>query len=105
MLEVRVQPGAKRAGLKGWLEDGALRLAVTAPAEGGRANDAVITLLAESLYLRPRDLSVRRGASSRSKWIEIGGLDAAEARRRIDRALEGARAPGDEDASRRGRRP
>ena len=89
MLEVRVQPGAKRAGLKSWPQGGVLRVAVTAPAEAGRANDAVIELLAEALALRPRALQLRRGASSRSKVFEIEGLSAAEVRARIERALTG----------------
>jgi uncharacterized protein YggU (UPF0235/DUF167 family) len=87
-LAVRVQPGARRAGLKGWAEDGSLRLAVAARPEGGRANRAVEELLAEVLDVPRRAVSVTRGAASRSKWIEIRGLDADEVKRRIGRRLE-----------------
>ncbi|MBI1798921.1 MAG: DUF167 domain-containing protein [Candidatus Eisenbacteria bacterium] len=94
-LAVRVQPGARRAEIRGWMEDGALRLTVTAPPEDGRANRAVIELLASALELKPRALSLARGGASRSKWIEIDGLEPAEVRRRIDGVLDRARRKSD----------
>jgi uncharacterized protein len=83
-LAVRVQPGARRTGLKGWGEDGALRLAVAVPPEGGKANRAVEELLAEVLDVPRSAVSVARGAGSRSKWITIEGLDEDEVTRRIE---------------------
>ena len=80
---VRVQPGAKRAGLKGRRADGALQVAVTAPAEGGRANRAVVEMLAEWLGIRPRQVRIARGAAARSKSVEIDGLEPAVLERRI----------------------
>ena len=44
-LAVRVHPGARRNAIRGWLDDGALRLEVTAPPEDGRANRAVCELI------------------------------------------------------------
>ena len=87
MLNVRVQPGAPRAALKGWRADGALQLAVTAAPEAGRANRAVLELLAGTLGIGIKMLRVERGAGSRSKWIEIDGLAIGEIRQRIDLAL------------------
>jgi uncharacterized protein (TIGR00251 family) len=87
MLSVRVQPGAPRAGLKGWRADGALQLAVSAPPEDGKANRAVLELLADVLGIGVRALRVQRGAGSKSKWIEIEGLGGGEVRKRIDQAL------------------
>ena len=85
-LQVRVQPGARRAGLVGWMADSALKLAVVAPPEGGRANEAVRALLAEALGLARGQVAVVRGLSSRAKLVECE-LEEAEARRRIDGAL------------------
>lgn len=84
---VRVQPGARRSGLKGRLADGTLRVEVTAPPEGGRANEAVAEVVAGALGLRARQVTVARGAASRAKVIEIEGLDADEVQRRLDRVL------------------
>lgn len=86
-LAVRVQPGARRSGLKGRLADGTLQVAVTAPPEGGRANLAVAEVLAGALGLRPRQVTVARGATSRAKVIEIEGLGPDEVQRRLARAL------------------
>ena len=91
-LRIRVQPGAKRAELRGWLADGALKLAVAAPPAGGRANQAVAELLAETLGLRSRDVRVVRGSSSRSKLIEVEGVDDGALRSRLSAALEASKA-------------
>jgi uncharacterized protein (TIGR00251 family) len=86
-LNVRVQPGARRERLVGWMADGTLRLAVAAPPEAGRANAAVRRLLAETLGVNARDVAVTRGLAARTKVIEIVGVDESEARARIERAL------------------
>jgi hypothetical protein len=86
-LAVRVHAGARKGGLVGWMADGALKLAVPEPPEGGRANRAVLALLARSLGLEPGRLEIKGGAGSRSKWIEVEGLERAEMLRRLERAL------------------
>lgn len=88
-LELRVQPGAPRTGLRGRMADGTLKVAVAAPPEGGRANEAVVELVAELLGVARRQVRVARGASSRSKSLEIEGLAPEEVGRRIERALAG----------------
>src|SRR5262249_40691665 len=86
-LTVRVQPGARRSGLVGRMSAGTLKLAVTAPPEGGRANAAVVELLAATLGVRPRQLEVVRGASARTKVIAVAGLEGDAVAERIDAAL------------------
>ena len=90
-LEVLVRPRARRAGLLGFRADGKLMLAVAAPPEDGRANEAVAELLGAALGLKARDLRVVRGQSARAKLIEVTGVDEPELRRRIERALGGAK--------------
>lgn len=86
-LAVRVQPGAKRAGVKGRAADGTLQLAVTAPPEDGRANRTMVKLLCEVLDLKPRQVRLVRGAAARTKWLEIEGVSAAELERRVAEAV------------------
>ena len=89
-LEVLVRPRARRAGVEGFRADGKLVLAVAAPPEDGRANEAVAELLGEALGVKARDVAIVRGQRSRSKLIEVRGIEEPELRRRIERALGGS---------------
>jgi uncharacterized protein (TIGR00251 family) len=84
-LRLRVAPGAHRAEVVGRHGNG-WRLRVTAAPERGRANDEVVDLLAATLGVRRSQVTVRAGARSRDKLVELAGLDAAEAERRLQRA-------------------
>ena len=90
-IAVRVQPGARRDALVDRLANGEWKLAVTAPPEGGRANEAVVELVAELLGVKRGQVEVARGASSRSKQIQVTGLETGEAERRLAAALEAAK--------------
>jgi uncharacterized protein len=88
-LEITVSPGAARSELVGRHAAG-WRARVAAPPERGRANRALVDLLAEALGV-PRDrVTVIIGRTARRKVVEVEGLDAAE----IDRRLEAARRAG-----------
>jgi uncharacterized protein len=82
-LNVRVTPGAREAGITGWQGD-VLRVKVRDKAEKGRANDAVIRLLAETLGVPRSAVTLKRGGASREKLYEVDGLDDEEARRRLN---------------------
>ena len=69
-LRLRVRPRSRRAALLG-VHSGALRIAVTAPPERGKANIAVLELLAEILGLAPSDLELTAGHGSRDKSVRI----------------------------------
>ncbi len=87
-VPVRVQPGARRNALLGRLASGEWKLAVTAPPEDGRANDAVVELLAGLLGVKRRQVSVARGATSRGKTIAVEGLEPREAEALLAAELE-----------------
>jgi uncharacterized protein len=82
LLRLRVSPGARRDEVVGFHGD-ALKVAVRAPPDRGRANDAVLDLLATHLGVPRTRISLERGAASRDKTVRIAGLDAAELRRRL----------------------
>ena len=82
-IRVRVQPKASANQILGFRED-VLRLRVTAPPEDGKANAAVVRLLAQTLGISRSDLEVVRGHSSRNKFIRVTSLSAPEVRRRLD---------------------
>jgi uncharacterized protein (TIGR00251 family) len=84
-LRLRVSPGASRAGVIG-RHGGAWKVRVAAPPEGGRANDAVVRLLAETLSV-PRDaVRLVSGQSARDKIVELTGIDGSQAERRLTAA-------------------
>ena len=79
-LRLKVQPKARRAGILGLapeVEGGAaLKVAVNAPPEGGKANAAVAALLADQLGVAKAAVSVVAGATDRRKLVEIRGEPA-----------------------------
>ena len=86
-LSLRVQPGAKRDALLAQLASGEWKVAVSAPPADGRANEAVVQLLSELLGVKRRQVTLARGASSRSKVLEVEGVSAAEVQARLAAAL------------------
>jgi uncharacterized protein (TIGR00251 family) len=73
-IKVKVVPGSSRDQIAGWLGD-ALKIKVMAPPEKGKANAAVIQLLAEALGVPADDLEVESGHSSPSKVLSIRAMD------------------------------
>jgi len=73
---VWVVPGASRTEIVG-LHDGAVRIRVAAPPEGGKANEAVVAKLAAATGARARLLS---GGASRRKRILLEGLTEQQVR-------------------------
>jgi uncharacterized protein len=51
----------------------ALKASVTAPPQDGRANEALLQLLARAWQIPRRDLSIVTGAASRHKTVRIAG--------------------------------
>lgn len=76
-VAVRLQPGARRNGVDGLVataEGGvALKARVTAPPEGGKANAALIALLAKAWRLPKGTLRIDRGQSDRNKLLHVEG--------------------------------
>jgi uncharacterized protein (TIGR00251 family) len=84
---VKVQPRARRNAVTGMVGH-ALKVAVTAPPEAGRANHAVIGLLAELLNLPRSSVTIASGAGSRDKRVRVTGISAPELEARITRAFD-----------------
>lgn len=75
-VAVKVQPKSRRPGLQGTAPstDGErLRIGVTEPAEGGRANRAACTALARALGLAPSAVRLAVGTGSREKTLHVIG--------------------------------
>lgn len=76
MVAVKVQPKSRRPGVGGRAPDVAgtrLRIGVSEAAEDGRANRAACAVLAAALGVKPANVSVAIGATSRDKTILVTG--------------------------------
>ena len=82
LLNVKVVPGASRSEVVGRYGDG-IKLRVSAPPEGGRANREVIALLSSALGVEKRRVTIVRGHSSAQKLVQVEELELEEALRRL----------------------
>ncbi len=88
IMAVRARPGARQNAVRGEHE-GALKVAVTQIAEQGKANRAIVKLLAKSLGLRPWQLELLDGESSSHKRFLIREADIPQLEDRL-RQLTGS---------------
>lgn len=81
-LKLRVSPGAAAASVVG-RHGAAWKVRVTAAPEDGKANDAVVRLLADTLGVRAADVSIVSGHGSRDKTVALEGIDPRQIERRL----------------------
>ncbi len=93
-MRVRLAPRAARSRIEGIGAgaDGAsvLKVAVTAPPEGGKANAAMITLLAKAWRLPKTSMAITAGATARRKTVLVKG-DGKALVARLNQWMEGRR--------------
>jgi uncharacterized protein (TIGR00251 family) len=77
-----VSPGASRSEVVGRHGDG-WKVRVGAPAESGKANDALVELLAGRLELSRDRIEIAAGRGSRDKTIVVHGLSEADVEARL----------------------
>ena len=75
-------PGSSRNDVAGWLGK-SLKIRVMVMPEKGKANDAVVSLLAETLRIPKKNVTISSGASSSLKVFKISSLSHAEIRSRL----------------------
>ena len=90
-VAVRVAPRAARQRIGEIAKDAGggrvIKIAVTAPPEGGKANDAVIRLLAKAWRVPKTSFSLISGAANRRKMIHVAG-DAEDLYQRLNTWME-----------------
>jgi uncharacterized protein YggU (UPF0235/DUF167 family) len=87
VIEVRVRPRARLDSVE--VQDGRrLRVNVTAAPEGGKANEAVVPLLAKSLGIPKSTIRVVRGHRSTDKLLDVAGLSFDEVVARLGGGTE-----------------
>ena len=90
-LSVKVTPNARQSELIGWLVDEnggeVLRIKLRVPPVDGKANRELIAFLSRLLDVPKSSVSLIRGEKSRSKTVEIAGLQDSDFRSLIDASL------------------
>jgi len=84
-LALRVSPGARTSAVVG-RHGRAWKLRVAAPPEGGKANDAVVALLAATLDVPARTISIVSGHGGRDKLVELADIGPEETERLLGAA-------------------
>lgn len=82
-LKIKVIPNASKPEVSGWLGD-ELKVKVSVQPEKGKANKAVISLLAKTLSLGKQDITIESGQTSHHKVIAIQNIDKIELLARIN---------------------
>jgi hypothetical protein len=78
-VAIRVQPRSPNDSVAGERQ-GAILIRLKAPPVDGEANGALLRFVARRLGVRQRDVTLVRGQTSRSKWIQVDGMNAAQVR-------------------------
>src|SRR5579872_881914 len=82
LLPVHAQPGARKNGVTG-VHAGRLKVAVTQAPEKGKANQALVKLLAELLELQRSQVVLMAGDTSQHKKFLIAGVNLETLHKRI----------------------
>jgi uncharacterized protein (TIGR00251 family) len=82
ILPVHAQPGARKNAVTG-VHAGRLKVAVTQAAEKGKANQALVKLLAELLNVKRSQVALYMGETSHHKKFLITGVDLASLEQRL----------------------
>jgi uncharacterized protein (TIGR00251 family) len=72
-LEIHVQPRSSRDEISGF-QGGRVKVRVTAPPEGGKANERVREIIAKAFGVAKSEVEILRGETSRLKTIRIHGV-------------------------------
>ena len=81
-IDLKVVPGARSDAIVGRLGE-RLKIRTSAPPEAGKANTAVIKLLARALDVPQHAIELRRGATNPEKTMHVSGLDPETAHARL----------------------
>jgi uncharacterized protein (TIGR00251 family) len=82
-LTIRVTPRARKTEFSGILEDGTVRIRVSAPPVEGKANRALIKFLSKALKVRKNQIEIVAGESGLDKIVSILDMSAEQVHERI----------------------
>ena len=81
-VAIRVQPRSGTDGVAGERQ-GVILIRLKAAPVDGEANAALLKFVAHKLGVPQRDVTLVRGLTSRSKWIQVAGMAAQQVRQAL----------------------
>lgn len=82
-ITVRVTPHARKNEITGILDDGTIKIRLTAPPVDEQANELLIKFLAEILGTAPSNIEIIAGQSSHNKLITILDINTSQVQEKI----------------------
>lgn len=82
LLTLHIQPGAKKTEVTG-LHGDALKIRLSAPPVDGKANEALLRFVADTLDLPKSVVTLKSGQTSRRKVVEVSPADARNLEARL----------------------
>jgi uncharacterized protein (TIGR00251 family) len=86
-LSIRIQPRASKNGVVR-MEDGSLKIRLTAPPVDGAANEALVEFLSKTLSISKSAVEIVSGHASREKRVKISGMGEADVIRLLNTAKQ-----------------
>ena len=83
ILSVRIQPRSSKNSFTR-MEDGSLKIRLTAPPVDGAANEALVKFLSETLSISKSHVEIITGHTSREKRVKISGMSEADVNRLLN---------------------
>ena len=88
VLVIRVIPRAKKNGISEILDDGTIKIRLTAPPTEGKANMVLIEFLADLLDVSVSKIEIVKGEKSRMKLVTIQNIDPDTVDKKIRESLD-----------------
>jgi uncharacterized protein (TIGR00251 family) len=85
-IAIKARPGARRSSIDG-VHAGSLKVSVTAAPEKGKANEAIIELLADELNISRSSIAIVRGETSSQKTVRIDGVKEEALKSELERII------------------
>lgn len=82
-ISVRVNPRSPKNEISEILQDGTIKVRLTAPPVDGKANQALIEFIAKVLDVKTNQVDIVAGQTGKDKLITITGLNPEEVQQRI----------------------
>ena len=87
IITIRVIPRAKKSEISQVLDDGTIKIRLTAPPVEGKANQALVRFLADVFDISPSNIEIISGVKGRKKIVLIEGINQKTARAIIDEQM------------------